>query len=51
MARFIVQGRYHQFYIIDLDSVQWLEFIDENYEILITKGEKDEDNLLVKKEQ
>ncbi len=51
MRSFRVQGRNNQIYIIDLDSVQWLEFMDDKYEILINKGEKDEAKLLVNKEK
>ena len=50
MASFRVQGRKNQIHIIDLDSVQWLEFMDEKYETHINKGEKNEAQLLVKKE-
>ena len=38
-------------YLIDLVSLQWLEFLDDTYEVLINKGKKGEAKLLVKKEK
>lgn len=47
MGSYTVLGRKNQLYLIDHDSVKWLEFLDEKFEILINKGEMDEVALLV----
>lgn len=49
MGSYTVLGRKNQLYIIDLESIQWLEFLDNKFEILVNKGEKDEASLLVSK--
>ena len=49
MGSFTVLGRKNQFYIIDLESIQWIEFLDDKFEILVNEGKKDEVNLLVSK--
>lgn len=49
MGNFTVLGRKNKLYIIDLDSIQSLEFLDDKFQILINKWEKDEVNLLVSK--
>jgi len=49
MGSYTVLRRKNQLYIIDLDSIQSLEFLDDKFEILINKEEKDEVSLLVSK--
>ena len=41
----------NQFYIIDLELIQWIEFLDDKFEILVNKGKSDEVNLLVSKNE